>query len=169
MKTLMNSFAGFAFTLLSALAVISCDPCSGVVCNNGTCSNGTCVCEDGYERNNSSCVAVNQLYIGTGTVSATVVTVDVAGNSTTRNNVAYDLTASTTDPYMFTLVAFNGLIKNDITFTISSSNYEVVVAGTGVTGAGNTYTYSGAKVGNQVQLTIKDTSDDKTYTVSFVA
>jgi hypothetical protein len=169
MKTLMNSFAGLALTLLSALTVISCDPCSGVVCNNGTCSNGTCVCEDGYEKNNSSCVAVNKLYIGTGTVTATVVSVDLAGNVVTTNNVSYALTASDTDPYAFTLLAFNGLIKNDIAFTISSSNYEIVEAGTGLTGAGNTYTYSGAKVGSQVQLTIKDNSDDKTYTVSFVA
>lgn len=168
MKTLMNSFAGLALTLLSALTVISCDPCSGVVCNNGTCSNGTCVCEDGYERNNSSCIAVNKSYVGPGMVTATVVAVDAAGNSTTMNNVGYDLTASDTDPYMFTLLAFNGLIKNDITFTISSSNYEVIEAGTGLTGAGNTYTYSGAKVGTQVQLTIKDSSDNKTYTVSFV-
>jgi len=169
MKTLMNSFAGFAFTLLSALAVISCDPCSGVVCNNGTCSNGTCICEDGYERNNSSCVAVNRLYVGTGSVTATVVTVDAAGNSNTTNNVAYTLTASDTDPYVFTLASFNGLIKNDIAFTISSSNYEVIEPGTAVTGAGNNYTYSGAKVGSQVQLTIVDSSDQKTYTVSFVA
>ena len=135
MKTLMNSFAGLAFTLMGALAVISCDPCSGVVCNNGSCSNGTCICEDGYERNNSSCVAVNKLYIGTGTVSATIIEVDVAGNSITRNNIAYTLTASDTDPYMFTLEKFNNLIKNDITFTISPSNYEIVEAGTTVTAA----------------------------------
>lgn len=168
MKTWMNSFAGFAFTLLSTLMVISCDPCSSVVCNNGTCSNGTCVCEDGYERNNSNCIAVNQLYVGTGSVNASIVVVDVTGNSTT-NNVAYTLTASSTDPYVFTLVAFNGLIKNDISFTISSSNYDVITAGTVLTAAGNNYTYSGAKVGSQVQLTIVDTSDQKTYTVSFVA
>jgi hypothetical protein len=170
MKTLMNSFAGFALTLMSALTVISCDPCSGVVCNNGTCSNGTCICEEGYERNNSSCVAVNKLYVGTGTVSATVITVnDISGASTTASNIAYTLTASETDPYMFTLERFNGLIKNDITFTISPSNYEVVQLETGLTGAGNTYTYSGAKVGSQVQLTIKDAAAEKTYTVSFVA
>lgn len=165
----MNSFVGLVFTLMSALALISCDPCSGVVCNNGTCSNGTCVCEPGYERNNSSCVAVNQLYIGTGSVSATVTTVDAAGTSSTLNNVGYTLTASSTDPYVFTLVSFNGLIKNDIAFTIKDSNYEVIVPGSVVTSAGNSYTYSGAKVGSQIQLTIVDTADQKTYTVSYVA
>jgi hypothetical protein len=169
MKTLMNSFAGFGLTLLSALAVISCDPCSGVVCNNGTCNNGTCICEDGYERNNSSCVAVNQLYVGTGDVTATVVVLDLAGNLSTINNVAYTLTASSTDPYVFTLLAFNGLIKNNISFRINSSNYDIVEAGAGLTSAGNNYTFSGAKVGSQVQLTIKDVSDGKTYTVSFAA
>jgi hypothetical protein len=168
MKTLMNSFAGFVFTLLSALAVVSCDPCSGVVCNNGTCNNGTCVCEEGYERNNSSCIAVNKLYVGTGIVTATVVVVDTVGNSNTINNVAYSLMASDTNPYMFTLLAFNGLMENDIAFTINSSNYEVIEAGTGVTLAGKNYTFSGGKVGSQIQLRIKDVSDGKTYTVSFV-
>ncbi|WMX12588.1 MULTISPECIES: hypothetical protein [unclassified Aureispira] len=169
MKTLMNSLAGFAMMIMGALTVVSCDPCSGVVCNNGTCSNGTCICEDGYERNNSSCVAVNKLYVGTGSVSATVVTVDAAGNSNTTNNVGYTLTASSTNPYEFTLVSFNGLVKNDITFMISSSNYEVISSGTIVTGAGNSYTYSGAKVGSQIQLTIIDSADQKTYTLSYVA
>lgn len=167
MKTLMNSFAGFALTLLSALAVISCDPCSGVVCNNGTCSNGTCICEEGYERSNSSCVAVNQLYVGIGAVTTTVVEVDLAGNSVTRNNVAYTLTASEIDPYVFTLMTFNRLNGNDISFRINTTNYDVVEAGEELTSIGKNYTFSGAKVGSQVQLTIKDVSDSKTYTVSF--
>ncbi|CAA6829218.1 MAG: Unknown protein [uncultured Aureispira sp.] len=169
MKTLMNSFAGLALTLMSALALISCDPCSSVVCNNGTCSNGVCVCEDGYERNNSSCVAVNKLYVGTGTVTATVVSLDVAGNSTTRTNVGYTLTASDVDPYMFTLEKFSFLIKNDIAFTISSSNYELIEAGTALTEAGNNYTYRGTRTGSQVVLTITDSSNGTIYTISFVA
>jgi hypothetical protein len=168
MKTLMNSFAGLAFTLLGALSVISCDPCSGVVCNNGTCSNGTCVCEDGYERNNSSCVAVNELYVGTGTVTAKTVAVDAGGNATTSTR-DYDLIASATNPYVFTLVKFNGSVKDDISFTISPTNYDIVLAETGVTAAGNSYSFYGARVGSQVQLTITDTSDQKVYTVSFVA
>jgi hypothetical protein len=167
MKTLMNSFAGLAFTLLGALAVVSCDPCSSVVCNHGTCDDGTCVCEAGYEEYNSDCIAVNELYVGAGIVTATVL-VDVAGNITTMNNVTYNLMASGTDPYMFTLEKFSGLIKNDISFTISASNYELIEPGATTTGAGNTYTYSGAKVGSQVQLTITDSSDGTKYTLSFV-
>ena len=168
MKTLMNSFAGLALTLLSALAVISCDPCSGVVCNNGTCSNGTCVCEEGYERNNSSCIAVNKIYVGTGEVRATVVSLNAGGNTTTRTNVGYTLTASGTDPYAFTLEKFNNLVKNDIPFTINSSNYDVIEAGVVVTEAANSYSYEGKKVGSQVELTIVDHSYGVTYTISFV-
>ncbi|BDS11804.1 hypothetical protein [Aureispira anguillae] len=169
MQTLMNSFKRFTLIILGAIAMTSCDPCSGVICTNGTCSNGTCVCEPGYERNNSNCIAVNQFYVGTGTVTATLVAVDVNGNSNTTNNVGYTLNASTTDPYVFTLVSFNGLIKNDISFKISDSNHDVIIADSTTTSAGNAYTYSGGKVGNQVQLVIKDTATETTYTVAFVA
>lgn len=167
----MNTFKGLAFIILSTLALVSCDPCSGVVCNNGTCNNGTCVCEAGYEKNNSSCIAVNKTYIGTGSVTAKLVSVDNNGNSNTTNNLVYTLTASSTNPYIFTLVGFNGLTKNDISFEVSASNYDVLIAGNTTTGAGNTYDYSGAKVGNQIQLTIKETKNlvTTTYTISYVA
>lgn len=140
-----------------------------LVCNNGTCSNGTCVCEPGYERSNSSCFAINKSYIGSGTATGTLVTVTSNGNSITTNNLGYKFTASSTSPYVFTLVAFNGLTKNDISFEINSSNYDLLIAGSTMTGAGNSYTYSGAKVGNQIQLNIKDTATQTTYTVSYVA
>lgn len=167
MKNLTRTFRRLALTIFSALTVAACDPCSGVVCTNGTCSNGTCVCEPGYERNNTSCVAVNMSYIGTGSVVATVVAVDANGNSTTTNNVGYTLTASSSSPYMFTLVSFANLIKNDIAFEISDTNYDVLKSGTVTTAAGNAYTYTGAKVGSQIQLVITDTATQTKYTVSY--
>lgn len=169
MKTFMKSFSGLAFTIMMALGVISCDPCSGVVCENGTCSNGSCVCEPGYEKEATSCVGVNKAFVGDGMISATVLTVDSSGSSATTNNVAYTLeTISTTDPYTFKIISFNSLANNDITFTVSSTNYDVISAMTVNTGAGYSYALAGSKTGNQVQLTITDQSNQTTYTLSYL-
>lgn len=149
MKNLVNSLWGLLFTVLGAMLVAACDPCAGVVCNNGNCSNGTCVCIDGYEKSGTTCVAINVGYIGsTGSISATVTTTDSNSVAQTTNGVGYTLTASPTDPYTFTLMTFNNTTDNNITFTISSTNYDLIPSNTLTTVAGKTYTVSGAKVGS---------------------
>ena len=162
----MNSLAGLVFTLLCPLAVFSCDPCSGVICNNGECSNGSCVCNTGYQKNGNGCQGVNMLYVGDGDALATQTTVDSNGTViATASGVGLTLTASETDPYSFTITDFNNIVNNNIDFTISSTDYEIVITTTTTTG---TYTVSGARVGTQVQLDITDATNI-TYKLAYTA
>jgi len=167
MKNFINAFMGFVLTIWGAMMVVSCDPCASVVCTNGNCSNGTCVCIAGYEKMGTACVAVNEGYVGTGTITATVTSVDSNGVSNTTNNVGYTLEQSTTDPFSFTLKSFANVAGNDIMLTISSTNYDVIPSATVMTTANKTYTVSGAKTGSQVQLTLLDTGTQITYTIAY--
>jgi hypothetical protein len=84
--------------------------------------------------------------------------------------VEISLLASSTDIYSFTLLRFNGQIKNDIVFTVSSTDDEVLSTNNNpqTTSAGNTYTVSGAKIGTQVTLTISE-QGGSTYTLTYAA
>ncbi len=164
MKMVINYVKGLAFTILAAMAVISCDPCSGVVCEHASCSNGTCICEEGYLKTGASCYGVNMGYVdttGTGIVSSTQLRVDSLGNSTTITNFGLKLVPDENNPYLFTLENFNST-GNNILFTVSSTNPEVISSG--VSGI---YTTSGSKTGSQVQLVVYDTVTKVTYTLTY--
>jgi hypothetical protein len=169
MKNVMSFFAGLMFIVFGAMSVVSCDPCSGVVCNNGTCSNGTCVCEGNYIRNGSSCYGLHVEWVDTSStanVIATQLRVDSNGVQTTTTNLGLSLMISTTDPLKFTLKNFNTFVGNDITFTVNESNHELLVMETVIASINNTYTISGSRTGSQIQLVIKDIANT-TYTLSY--
>jgi len=169
MKTLITRLSSMTIALFGTLLLFSCDPCANAVCNNGTCSNGTCVCEPGYEKDGSSCIGVNQAFTTSdGNVSATVVTVTSGGSTQTTNNVSYVIRASSVSPYVLTIVGFAAVTDNDISFSVSPTNYDVIVTQQAVlTTAGKTYDVSGAKVGSQIQLTILDVLTGITYTIAY--
>lgn len=157
MKTLIRSFLRLSFTFLCSLAVFSCDPCSGVICNNGDCSNGSCVCHQGYQKDGNGCQGVNMLYVGDGDALASQNTVDSSGTIiATATGVGLTLSASQTNPYSFTIENFNNIANNNIEFIISSTDYEIVTSTTSLLG---TYTVTGARVGTQVQLDITDATN----------
>ena len=164
MKTLMTSFVRLAFSFLCTLAVFSCDPCSGVICNNGDCSNGSCICHAGYQKVGNGCQGVNMLYVGDGDQLAAQSTVDSSGTTiVTASGVGITLSASETDPYSFTILDFNNINNNNIDFIISSTDYEIVTSTTTLSG---TYTVSGARIGTQVQLDITD-ANQITYKLAY--
>ena len=86
----------------------------------------------------------------------------------TSTGVAYTIIPSSTNPYAFTLKNFGGISANDITFTISSTNFDVLTAQTVTTAASKTYMIlSGGKTGSQVSLVIKETPINTTYTITY--
>ncbi len=170
MKSLSNPLKAF-FLLLSLSFVFSaCDPCANMICDNGTCSEGSCLCDEGYFKNGSNCIAVNIKYVGIGTATASQMVEDNLGNISNLPDVEITLIASTTDTYSFTLLRFNGQIKNDIVFSVSTTDDNVLSTLNNplTTSAGNTYNVSGNKVGTQVTLTISEPGGD-TYTLNYAA
>lgn len=158
------------FLMCLAVFFTACDPCASTICDNGSCENGNCICNEGYFKNGADCAPINLLYIGPGTVTATQLYVDNQGNSSNLPDVQLSLSAVVNDVYSFTLLSFNNQIKNDIVFTISSVNNDVISTTNNpqTTSAGNTYTISGGRVGNQISLQIQDASGN-TYTLQYVA
>jgi len=153
------------FILCLAVFITSCDPCAEKVCDNGTCDAGTCVCNTGYVLNNDNCIGINRLYIGTGTVMASRTFVDNLGNQSTLADIELTLTASTVNPYYFTIVRYENVIKNDITFTVSSTDNGVLEEDLNVSNsAGNTYSLSGSKTGSTVTLILVNTAGTTTLT-----
>jgi hypothetical protein len=170
MKSLSYSLKACFFLLSLSLVFTACDPCANMICDNGSCSNGTCLCDAGYFKNGSNCIAVNMKFVGTGTATATQTVVDNIGNTSNLPDVELTLIASTTDTYSFTLLRFNGQIKNDIVFTVSTTDDEVLSTANNPqsTSANNTYNVSGNKTGTQVTLTISEPGGD-TYTLQYAA
>ena len=70
----------------------------------------------------------------------------------------------------FTLVGFNNQIKNDLVFTISSVDNDVIATHTNpqTTTAGNTYSLGGIRSGNQITLVISSATGN-TYTLQYTA
>lgn len=168
MKTLINSLFGLLIIFCAAMTVASCDPCATAVCENGSCSNGTCVCEPFYEKTGIECIGINQPYTSeSDTVSATVTTVVGTGAPQTTSNVQYVITAPKATPRNFSLLHFASITSNDIKFTVSETNYDVVKALTAITPAAKSYDVSGSRVGSQVQLVIKDIPTSTTYTIVY--
>lgn len=171
MKKLINALAIWMLAILGVTTFNSCDTCGSTICNHGTCSNGTCVCtpNSGYEKRGTGCVGVNVDYISVDSAFTTTIT-RVDSNGTTYPpliNVAYEVIPSSISPYVFTLNKFNGLNGNDISFTITSNNYSLLVPQTVVTSTLNTYTISGSKNGSIIVLTIIDLASDITYTLTY--
>jgi hypothetical protein len=169
MKTnsLNNRFIGKAvkgfFVLCLAIFITSCDPCAEKVCDNGTCDAGTCVCDAGYVLNNDNCIGVNRLYTGTGTVNASRTFVDNLGNQSTLADIELTLTASTLNSYYFSIIRYENVIKNDITFTVSSAANGVLEVDLNVSNsAGNIYSLSGSKTGSRVTLILANSSGTTT-------
>lgn len=156
-------------TLAAAVVFVACDPCDGVVCDNGTCSNGTCVCEPGYERSQTECLPVNRRYVAKSdsTISASLLVVDGQGNSNNFSNIGYTFTVEDNKPLEFTLKRFEFIADNDIVLQINPTKYNVLAGGTTVTAAGRSYTYSGGRVGSQVQIQIVDVQLQKTSTITY--
>jgi len=156
-------------TLTAAVALVACDPCDGVVCENGTCANGTCICEPGYERLQTACLPVNRRYVAKSDslISASLLVVDSQGNSNSFSNIGYTFTVEDNKPFEFTLKRFDFISDNDIVLQINPNKYNVLEGATVVTGAGRSYTYSGGRVGSQVQLEIVDVQMQKTNTITY--
>ncbi len=155
MKNLIVSLKAVVFCCVSTLFLMACDPCSGVVCNNGDCSNGSCVCFDGYQKTGTSCKGVNTLYVGSGNANATQTTEDSSGTIlSTLSGIGLTLLADSINPYNFSIIDFNNIAGNDVLFNISSTNYEIVLP----TSTPN-YSVVGARIGTQVQLDITDASN----------
>lgn len=166
---LFRFFKQFMLTLTAAVALVACDPCDGVVCENGTCANGTCVCEPGYERLQTECLPINKRYVAKSdsTLAGSLLVVDSRGNSNSYTNIGYTFTTEDNKPLEFTLKRFDFISDNDIILQINPNKYNVLTGGTVVTGAGRSYTYSGGRVGNQVQIEIIDVQIQKTHTITY--
>ena len=141
----------------------SCDPCAGVVCNNGTCSNGTCLCLDGYVKDHNKCIGYNEAFAGVD-MQGSQYTVDTFSNSNLTQAVVYTIVADPANPYKITLNDFNSISDNDITFSVSTTNTEVLLSESVTTLPGNTYMISGARTGSQIQLQIE--APPRTHTVT---
>jgi hypothetical protein len=158
------------FCLLGLLFLAACDPCATVVCENARCDNGSCLCDKGYFKNGDNCAPIHLRYIGTGTVTATQLLVDSQNDSTNFPAVQLTLQAVEGTVYSFTLVGFNNQIKNDLVFTISSMDNNVIATDTNpqTTTAGNTYSLAGTRTGNQITLVISSATGH-TYTLQYTA
>lgn len=156
--------------LLFIVSFSACDPCASLVCENATCVEGSCLCDDGYFKNGDNCAPINLRYIGIGTVTASQLLVDNQSTVSNLPDVELTLVAVEDDVYSFTLLAFDNQIKNDLVFTISSINNDLIstVSNPQTTSAGNTYSLSGGRVGNQITLVISTSTGD-TYTLQYVA
>ena len=156
--------------LLFIVSFSACDPCASLVCENATCVEGSCLCDDGYFKNGDNCAPINLRYIGIGTVTASQLLVDNQSTVSNLPDVELTLVAVAGDVYSFTLVAFNDQIKNDLVFTISRLDNELISTASNpqTTSAGNTYSLSGGRVGNQITLVISTSTGD-TYTLQYVA
>lgn len=164
----MKTRTKFFLSSFFAIALSACDPCASLVCDNGTCSNGACNCDTGYVLDNKNCIGVNMEYVGTGTANATQLWVDNMGDTTNPANATLTLSASTTDPYVFTLLRFNNIIKNDLVFNVSTNSNGLLTPKLINTIAGSTYNISGEKVGSQVTLVISE-PNGTTYTLKYGA
>lgn len=155
MKEIIKSLKSIIFIAVSTLVLYACDPCQGVVCTDGDCSNGSCVCYEGYQKDGTTCKGVNLLYVGDGTNNATQTTVDSSGNViSTLSGIGLNMEADSSNPYNFSIIDFNNIAGNDVLFTISTSNYEIVLPMSTAT-----YSVVGARTGTQVQLDITDASN----------
>jgi hypothetical protein len=119
---------GFYFTMIlftGGIVTSSCDPCSGIVCNNGNCSNGSCVCDPGYKKMGSACVPISSDYTGEdwhGTQTFTFWTMPP-----TTQSVVYRLESSTINPNQIILKSFLGYIQNDLPLSIDITKRNIFV------------------------------------------
>lgn len=165
MKKVIQLISFAIILMMGGMTLVSCDPCTGVVCVDGACSNGTCLCNDGYRKELQKCVAFNLDFVGENLVASQLV-VDTSANTNVTQNLVYTIVADENDPYKFTLNNFNNIANNHITFTINKSNSAVMVAETITTPAANTYQISGAKTSTQLQVKIE--AAPITWTVKIV-
>jgi len=117
----------------------------------------------------TACEAINKRYVeqSDSTITGSVLIVDAQGNSNQFSNIGYTFSRDDSKPLEFALKRFDFIADNDIIFQINPQKYNVLEGGTVTTAAGRSYTYSGAKVGSQVQLQITDDQQQKTHTITY--
>ena len=169
MKFINNSIQIFCAAIFFMLIFAACDPCENKVCEHGVCDKGTCVCDAGYYLNRDNCLGVNMKYVGSGAASASQISVDANGDTTTLTDVPLVLEASDTDPYTFILRKFKNEIKNDVVFVVDAADTNVLSERTVTTTAGTAYTISGSKSGFLVTLIISEGVGGTTHTLKYGA
>ncbi len=166
MKKLINTLNFALLLAFGAITVISCDPCSGVICTDGMCSNGVCVCDDGHIRVNDACVGFNKYYEGQDlSIVETMIDTSLHPTGKFTSNETYTIVAEENNPYLFTLKNFDGKSGNHVTFTINTKNKNLIVGQSVVSASGLSYTISGARTSTKFQLKLE--AAPKTWTLSF--
>lgn len=167
MKKLINSLAIFMLTVVGMTTFSSCDPCATVVCTNGTCNTGACSCNAGYEKIGANCTAINLRY-GNGVTAVSELAVFNPTSTTISNGIVnYTISPKSGSLYSFTIEDFLGVADNDVDFTISNTNPDVITSTNVITTAGHSYTLSGSKTGTQVQLQLYRPATSVTYTLTY--
>lgn len=167
MKNLINSLSILVFAILGITTFTSCDPCSTVVCPaNSVCNTGSCACNAGYDKIGATCTGANIGY-GNGTISVREMAVSGLATVYDTTGVIYTITPSPTDPLSFTLENFLNDSANDVIFTVSSTNHDVISTATVTTAAGYSYYLSGAKTGSQVALDLYRAGNSTTYSIGY--
>lgn len=127
MKKTIKAFF-IAMTLFTGgIMTSSCDPCSGVVCNNGNCSNGTCICDQGYKRSGNGCIPVNSSYTSADWSGTQIYFNHFFGLQPDTQSVTYTIEPSDIVPNQVVLKSFLGYLQNDLPFSINLDTWNTVV------------------------------------------